>query len=220
MRSTGGMAGPEPVGSLVPVPAGFWSPFCPRYTASSVCEITPELLTRLGIRAVILDLDNTLVPWHGEALDEAVESWVRQLREAGFRLCIASNTHRPGRLRRLAERLQVLHATRVAKPRRGGFERAMAAMEARPEETAVIGDQLFTDIWGGNRCRLLTVLVNPLTPKEFIGTRLVSRSLERWLLARFTARGWLRPLSGIQVFRCSGVQGEPEATLDAEHLNT
>jgi len=185
---------PQPPGDLVAVPAGLWGGFCPRYTATSVCEITPELLTRLGIRAVILDLDNTLVPWHGEALDEAVEDWIRQLRAAGFRLCIASNTHRPGRLRRLAERLQVLYATRVAKPRRGGFVRAMAAMQALPEETAVIGDQLLTDIWGGNRCRLLTILVNPLSPKEFIATRVISRSVERWLLARFTARGWIRPL--------------------------
>jgi putative phosphatase len=213
------MAGPDGVAE----PAGLWGPFCPRYTARSVCEITPELLSGLGIRAVILDLDNTLVPWHGEALDEAVEAWVQGLRAAGFGLCIASNTHRPGRLRRLAERLQVLYAPRVAKPRRGGFERAMTAMGARPEETAVIGDQLFTDIWGGNRCRLLTVLVNPLTPREFIGTRLVSRTLERLLLARFTARGWLQPISGVQVFRCSGVQVEPNACPDPatpEHLNT
>src|SRR5262245_40926267 len=102
--------------------------FCPRYTAAALEEITPEALARLGIRAVILDLDNTLVAWHGEEVEERVAAWVAGLRAAGFALCIASNTHRPARLRRLAERLGIGSVSGVAKPRRGGFRRAMAAM--------------------------------------------------------------------------------------------
>ena len=82
----------------------------------------------------------------------------------------------------------------VAKPRRGGLQRAMAAMGVRPEETALIGDQVLTDVWGGNRCELLTILVPPISPREFAGTRWVSRPIERWLLARFERNGWLVPL--------------------------
>lgn len=174
-----------------------WRRFCPTYTAASLAEITPALLQELGIRGLVLDLDNTLVPWHVNELTEEVAAWVRAIQAAGIRLCIASNTHRPRRLKALAEQLGVLYASGVAKPRPGGFRRSIALMGIRPEETLVIGDQVLTDILGGNRCDLLTVLVPPLHPHEFIGTRCVSRPIERWLLARFTARGWLRPLSDL-----------------------
>jgi HAD superfamily phosphatase (TIGR01668 family) len=172
-------------------PAGILRRLCPRYLAAAVGAIEPARLARHGIRAVILDLDNTLVPWHGDGVGEEIAAWIARLQAAGFRICIASNTHRPRRLRRLADHLQVTFAPGCAKPRRGGFLRAMERMGSRPEETAVIGDQVLTDIWGGNRCGLLTILVDPLSPREFIGTRLVSRPLERWLMARFRARGWL-----------------------------
>src|SRR5438045_1957292 len=102
---------------------------CPRYVAPSLHAITPLLLGRLGIRAVVLDLDNTLVTWHGEEIAAEVEEWVGSVRAAGIAICIASNTHRPRRLSRLAERLAVRYATGVAKPRRGGLRRALAAME-------------------------------------------------------------------------------------------
>ena len=98
-----------------PVPARGVRGLCPRYVAPSLEAITPALLARLGIRAVILDLDNTLVTWHGEEIAAEVETWVRALRAARIEICIASNTHRPGRLRRLAERLEVRYATGVAR---------------------------------------------------------------------------------------------------------
>jgi HAD superfamily phosphatase (TIGR01668 family) len=196
--STNATEAPEPSAAFVGAPAapGWWGQLCPRYTATALELITPAWLGAAGIRAVILDMDNTLVAWHEEDIRPEVESWIASLREAGFQLCVASNTHRPRRLRRLAGRLQVLCAPRVAKPRRGGFLRAMAAMGAAPGETAVVGDQVLTDIWGGNRCGLLTLLVSPLSPREFVGTRLVSRQIERWLLKRFAARGWLRAIEG------------------------
>jgi HAD superfamily phosphatase (TIGR01668 family) len=116
---------------------------------------------------------------------------VESARTAGLKLCICSNTHRPRRLARLAEELGVPYIERVAKPRRAGFLRALALMEVRPEQTAVVGDQLMTDIWGGNRCGLLTILVEPLSRVEFIGTRVISRPLEALLLARMRRRGML-----------------------------
>jgi HAD superfamily phosphatase (TIGR01668 family) len=169
---------------------------CPRYLAPSLASITPALLTRLGIRAVILDLDNTLVTWHGEEIAAEVERWVGALRAARIEICIASNTHRPDRLRRLAERLEVRYATGVAKPRRAGLRRALGVTGARAEEAALIGDQVLTDIWGGNRCDLLTILVPPISPREFAGTRWISRPIERWLLAHFERSGWLEALPG------------------------
>lgn len=157
-------------------------PFRPGLRLRRVTELTPEFLADRGIRALVLDLDNTLVPWHGKKFDPEIVAWVRRVQAAGVRLCIVSNTHRPRRLRELAAALGVAWVPSGGKPRRSGFQRAMQAMGAAPAETAVVGDQLLTDIWGGNRCGLLTILVDPLSPVEFIGTRMISRHVERWLL--------------------------------------
>ena len=167
---------------------------CPRYVAPSLHAITPTLLRRLGVRAVVVDLDNTLVTWHGEEIAAEVAEWVAAVRAVGIEICIASNTHRPRRLRRLAERLRVRYATGVAKPRPGGLRRALGEIGARAEEAALIGDQVLTDVWGGNRCEMVTILVPPISPREFTGTRWFSRPIERWLLARFEKLGWLEPL--------------------------
>lgn len=163
--------------------------FCPALRANSVLEITPAFLAARAIRGLILDLDNTLVPWHGREVKPEVEAWIHSMHAAEVQLCIVSNTHRPGRLKELAAVLGVQYVPSGGKPRRGGFFRAMDAMGTTAEETAVVGDQVMTDIWGGNRCGLLTILVEPLSPLEFVGTRLVSRNVERLLLKLLRDRG-------------------------------
>jgi len=168
--------------------------FLPTLRATAVAELTPEFLAGRGVRALILDLDNTLVPWHGREVPPEVEAWIRTLRHADVQLCIVSNTHRPGRLRELAAFLGVQYVPSGGKPRRRGFLRAMEAMGATAAETAVVGDQVMTDIWGGNRCGLLTILVDPLSEREFIGTRLVSRAVERLLLGLLQRAGHAAPL--------------------------
>jgi uncharacterized protein len=148
-----------------------------------VGDVTAAILNERGIRAVISDLDNTLVPWKDEAATEEVTTWLLTLKEAGIRVCIASNTHRMSRLNRVAERLGILHVpTNAGKPGTRGLRHALDLLDAAPNETAMVGDQLFTDIVAGNRLGLTTVLVNPLSPREFIGTRLISRTAERFVL--------------------------------------
>jgi len=166
--------------------------FCPTWTAPSVTSISPEFFREHGVRGVILDLDNTLVPWRGAEIPPEVADWVRRMRAAGLRLCIVSNTHRPGRLHRLAAVFEIPYVPGSAKPGRAGFLRALAMMETSGPETAVVGDQVMTDIWGGNRCGLMTVLVDRLTPVEFVGTRLINRPIESLLLDRLRRRGMLR----------------------------
>jgi uncharacterized protein len=163
--------------------------FCPALRAESITEITPALLAERGIRALILDLDNTLVEWHGREAAPAVTVWITQMLSAGVRMCILSNTRRTDRLNDLAAALGVDAVPPASKPRRGGFRRAMEKMGAAPEETAVVGDQLLTDIWGGKRCGLLTILVDPLSPIEFWGTKVVHRNLERALLKGMGQQG-------------------------------
>lgn len=166
--------------------------FCPAWTAPSVTALDPSFFQERGIRAVILDLDNTLVPWGGAEIPPEVAAWIGRMRAAGLRLCILSNTHRPHRLRRLAAALNIPYVPGSAKPRRGGFLRALTLLDAPASATAVVGDQVVADIWGGNRCGLLTVLVDRLSDREFVGTRLINRRIEAFLLERLRRRGLLK----------------------------
>jgi hypothetical protein len=157
----------------------------PDYIVRHVTDLTPEWFIAQGIHAVISDLDNTLVCWHNDDITDDVSAWVISLQSAGIRVCLASNTRRLPRLNTLAQQLAVLHVPHSAKkPSTRGLRHALSLLESAPEETAMVGDQLLTDILAGNRLRLTTILVNPLSPKEFIGTRLISRPLERLLLRR------------------------------------
>jgi hypothetical protein len=150
-------------------------------------ELSPERLAQLPgrppISAVVCDLDNTLAEWHSEHIASEVIHWLSALHDAGIGVCLASNTRNLPRLARVAEHLGVHHVPgNAGKPGTAGMQKALALLGARPEAAAMVGDQLFTDIVAGNRLGLFTVLVNPLGPREFIGTRLVSRSLERLVL--------------------------------------
>ena len=179
--------------------------FCPTLRARDVTEITPGFLADRAIRALVLDLDNTLVPWHGREVAPSVSQWIEAMHAAGVSLCIVSNTHRPGRLKELAAVLGVQYVPSGGKPRRRGFYRAMEAMGVTADETAVVGDQVLTDIWGGNRSGLLTILVDPLSPVEFVGTRVVSRRVER-LLLRLLAKGGAGTDTVLSSMPAAGIQ--------------
>ena len=155
----------------------------PKLITRHVSAITPELLAENNVRAVVTDLDNTLVGWRSEAVEAEVEDWLTTLREANIGVCIASNTSHFSRLKRIAAQLQILHVPgNSAKPGTVGLKRALMLLQTEAHETAMVGDQLFTDILAGNRLKMYTVLVNPLTAHEFIGTSLINRTAERFVL--------------------------------------
>ncbi len=168
------------------------SRFCPQLVVSSVTALTPAFFQARGLRAALLDLDNTLVLWHGIEVAPEVGAWIAEMKAAGLQFCLASNTHRPRRLAALGETLGVPFELGIAKPGRAGLRRCLERVGTPPEATAMIGDQVFTDIWGGNRCGLYTVLVRPMGPREFIGTRLVSRPLEKMVISALRRQGRLR----------------------------
>lgn len=163
----------------------------PSLIVRHVSDCSAAFLAERGIVAVVSDLDNTLLPYHGadDAVSADVLAWLADLRGAGIGVCLASNTTRLGRLGRLAASWGVLHVPRTAgKPGVAGIRHALDLLGAPPANAAMVGDQLFTDMVAGNRLGMFTVLVNPLSPHEFIGTRLVSRNLERLVLRGTRAR--------------------------------
>ncbi|MEN6371509.1 MAG: YqeG family HAD IIIA-type phosphatase [Armatimonadota bacterium] len=157
---------------------------------SSLVDVDLDDLVSRGIKAIMLDLDNTILPWKDHNVPVQSAKWVRNALDRGIKLCIASNTHNPARLRAVAEELGIPCRDKLIKPRRKGLREVMESMEATPETTAIIGDQILTDIIGGNRLSILTILVKPMHRKEFIGTKF-SRLLEHRIMAYLLKKGML-----------------------------
>lgn len=145
-------------------------------------EIPLDEMQALNKKAFILDLDNTITEWNSNNITGEVLDWFRLIKQKDFKACILSNNGEQ-RVVKVADQLGIPFVHRAQKPRRGAFYRAMALLEVTPEQTVVIGDQIFTDILGGNRAGLFTILVVPLDKKEFAGTK-ISRMMEYFVLKR------------------------------------
>lgn len=154
----------------------------PRLYVDSLTDIPLENLKRLGIRAFIFDLDNTITEWNSNIVKDEIMDWFANIKQQGFTACILSNNGER-RVLEVANNLGIPYIHRAQKPRRGSFRRALILMGTRAQETAVIGDQVFTDVLGGNRSGLYTILVVPINRREFMGTK-ISRAFEFFVLRR------------------------------------
>lgn len=158
----------------------------------SIFALDPEELKRKGIKGIICDLDNTVVRWdEAEPRPDAIE-WLQMMKKQGFKMCIVSNTltERAGKV---SELLLIPAIPGAIKPSKRAFIRALEYLGTEPHNTAVIGDQLFTDVLGGNRVGMYTILVIPMSQNEFFITR-IGRKLERFVLRRLVKRGVIEDL--------------------------
>jgi hypothetical protein len=157
----------------------------PDMMVAAIWDIAPEQLRARGIAGVILDLDNTIVDWNRSEVRDEVRRWAERARQADLRLCIASNARSRARVADIAERVGCSWLAPAGKPSRRGLRQAMEMLGTTPETTALVGDQVFTDVVGGNRLGLLTILVRPLSGRDFPATKIM-RAIE-WFVLR-----WLR----------------------------
>ena len=159
--------------------------FYPDAYVESAYAIDYEGLYQKGYRGIIFDIDNTLVP-HGAPADQAAIDLFERLREIGFTTCILSNNKKP-RVAPFAEQVGSLYIEKGGKPSRKGYEKAMALMGTDREHTVLIGDQLFTDVWGANRAGIFSILVKPINPREEIQI-VLKRKLEAVVLRSYFKR--------------------------------
>lgn len=154
----------------------------PKIYVASLFDINLEDLKKRGIKAILFDIDNTLIPWDQHKLDPQIEAWFRNLCQQGFKVCFVSNNNQ-ARVTTMSGSLQVPGVHKAGKPRRRGLRQALRILGTDVQETALVGDQVFTDVLAGNRLGVYTILVTPLAGKEFIGTR-INRKLEKLVLKR------------------------------------
>lgn len=130
---------------------------------------------------MLLDVDCTLKFYRSKTLLPEIAAWLERKQKQGFYFCLFSNG-RKGRISRLAEELELPFYAPAFKPFPSGCRKAMQMLNLDPQYTAVIGDQLFTDVIAANLADIRSILVKPLRPyEEPIFTR-VKRPFERLVL--------------------------------------
>ncbi len=127
----------------------------------SVCDITPSLLQDLGVKGLLLDIDNTLTTHDNPVPAPGVEAWVARMRDAGIAMCLVSNNHSP-RVEPFARRLGLDFVCEGKKPLSKGYREALRRMALSKKEVAVVGDQIFTDVLGANLFHVPCIFVFPM----------------------------------------------------------
>jgi len=159
----------------------------PRYRVRAVTDLSAEQLRAWQIDALMLDLDNTLVQWGGTAPPVPVQEWMAGLHRRRVPACLVSNTL-SARVLKVAGLLGLPYARGRFKPSASKLRHALTLLGTPPERTAMVGDQLFTDILAGNRLGVPTVLTLPLACEEPL-RMIPTRGLERRVLAMLARRG-------------------------------
>lgn len=138
----------------------------PNIHFDKVEQITIEFLQKNKIKALILDVDNTLIDYQRK-IEDSIINWAKEIKLQNIKLYILSNTNHKEKVEEVANRLEVPYRNLAKKPFKSGFLKVQKELQEKPENIAVVGDQIFTDILGGNRCQMFTILVEPIDKKDF-----------------------------------------------------
>lgn len=153
---------------------------------NNVKEINIELLKKHKIQGLILDIDNTLINYDKELLDGAKE-WCNQLKKEGIRICILSNTNKVHKVKKVADILNLEYEYFAHKPSKKGFNKAKKILKLEAQNIAVVGDQIFTDVLGGKRSNMKTILTKPIDTRDILITK-IKRPLEKIVIKKYVKK--------------------------------
>ncbi len=159
----------------------------PDYMFGTFAEVTPEFLQSIGVRALLIDIDNTLAPYEQPDPDQRILDWFAALENAGIGATLVSNNgeERVERFNKpLFETFGIFAYPNSHKPFAGTLERAMEAMDVTPAETAMLGDQILTDCFAGKHIGLRAIIVPPIKDKTNLFFRF-KRLLERPFIRKY-----------------------------------
>ncbi|MBA8771665.1 MULTISPECIES: YqeG family HAD IIIA-type phosphatase [Staphylococcus] len=164
--------------------------FLPNQYVKSIHEIDFDELHALNIKGVITDLDNTLVGWDEADPTPKVQEWFKGLEDRNMKVTIVSNNNEK-RVKSFCQNLNVDYIFKAKKPRGKSLRRATHQMGLEKDTVVVIGDQMLTDVFGGNRSGLYTIMVVPVKNSDGFITKF-NRLLERRLLNHFKRKGYIK----------------------------
>lgn len=150
---------------------------------NNIKEINIELLKKYNIKGLILDIDNTLINYD-KCILEGTNEWCEDLKKNNIKLCILSNTNKIYKVEKVAKILDLEYIYFAHKPSKKGFLRAKELLGLETKQIATVGDQIFTDVWGGHRVGMLTILTKPIDKRDILITR-VKRPFEKVVIKRY-----------------------------------
>jgi HAD superfamily phosphatase (TIGR01668 family) len=155
----------------------------PKQIVDNINEVDFKKLRQMGIKALILDIDDTLLPRQSNDITPELFSWVMARKAEGFKLCLTSNSRHPARVEYIGQTLGLPAMAFGFKPLPFAFWQSLKILNTTAQETTMIGDQLFMDILGANLVGIHTIFVRHLTPETFL-PRIWMRQAEEWALKR------------------------------------
>lgn len=155
----------------------------PKEYLNSVKDISLELLEKNNIKGLILDVDNTLINLDRK-MPVGVSDWAKKIKASGIKICILSNSNKIKKVDEVAKIIEVPYIFFGKKPLKKGFLRAKEILKLNNENIAVVGDQIFTDIIGANRCNMFSILVKPIEEKDYLITR-IKRPIEKFIIKKY-----------------------------------
>jgi HAD superfamily phosphatase (TIGR01668 family) len=143
----------------------------PDFCFRSVCDISPDWLAERSINGLLLDIDNTLTRWEKQRVPEHVLTWLTGIRSAGIQMRLLSNGL--GRKRSaVSQQTNIAQVSGIAvKPLPAAFRQGLRELNLPPERVMMVGDIVVTDIIPANRVGIWTCLVEPMSPSDFVGTK-------------------------------------------------
>jgi uncharacterized protein len=166
----------------------------PDQIVNTVFDIDLDELKTRGVRGIITDLDNTLVGAKTPLATPQLVGWLDIVKDRGFKVVILSNNNKT-RVGNFADPLGIPFIPAARKPAGASFRRALRLLELDPGHAVVVGDQMLTDVLGGRRAGLHTILVTPIAPSEEGWATQINRRIEKIALARLRRKG-LWPVKG------------------------
>lgn len=155
----------------------------PNLIYKGVEHIDLEMLKKMNVEGILLDIDNTLIDYT-KVLSEPIIKWVEEAKSKGFKLCILSNSNKMEKIIPLSEKLDIKYVSFAKKPFKDGYLRAAKLLETDIEKTAMVGDQILTDVWGANKVGMVSIYVEPINKKEYWYTKW-KRPIESAILKSF-----------------------------------
>jgi HAD superfamily phosphatase (TIGR01668 family) len=146
----------------------------------TILGLTLEILSQHQIKGLILDVDDTLVPLQETTVSDDLQRWVDSLR-LYLPIWLVSNNLSENRIGAIADNLQLPYLLGAVKPSRRKLRQAMAAMSLPPQQIAMVGDRLFTDVLAGNRLGMFTILVKPMVNPLTGGQAYPIHDFEVWI---------------------------------------
>jgi HAD superfamily phosphatase (TIGR01668 family) len=136
-------------------------PLLPRIIVTALPDITPKLLEDHDIDLLMLDFDNTIVPYTTNIPSESMEKWLKEMVSSNIQLCVVSNS-KNDRVKLFCKQYGIACITRAKKPFAKGIRQCLEQFHIRPEQAALAGDQIFTDVLGGNCAGVTSILVKAI----------------------------------------------------------